>query len=68
MHGSVAWVITENGLNTLVMIDDLKPVDIKQSDRRKKEEIMGELSKAGLDPKSSLESIVSKLIEMGRLK
>ena len=68
IHGDCAWVITEGGKNTIVNVEDLKPVDIEQLDKRKKEEIMVELSKAGLDPKSSLESIVSKLIELGRLK
>lgn len=68
IHGQLAWVITEGGNNKIVYVEDLKPVDIEKVDKRKKEKIMVELSKAGLDPKSSLESIVSKLIELGRLK
>lgn len=68
IHGDCAWVITEGDNYKIVNVEDLKPVDIEKVDKRKKEEIMVELSKAGLDPKSSLESIVSKLIEMGRLK
>lgn len=68
IHGDCAWVITEGDNYKIVNVEDLKPVDIEKVDKRKKEEIMVELSKAGLDPKSSLESIVSKLIELGRLK